>query len=34
MKNTIKNDIPFSKLVNKYKNKISAPEIMKKWYEN
>ncbi|XP_026822710.1 RNA-binding protein 28 [Rhopalosiphum maidis] len=31
-KNT-KNDASFSKLVNKYKNKISAPETMKKWYE-
>uniref|UniRef100_A0A2S2PEM0 RNA-binding protein 28 n=1 Tax=Schizaphis graminum TaxID=13262 RepID=A0A2S2PEM0_SCHGA len=31
-KNT-KNDVSFSKLVNKYKNKISAPETLKKWYE-
>lgn len=31
-KNT-KNDVSFSNLVNKYKNKISAPETMKKWYE-
>ncbi|XP_025195373.1 RNA-binding protein 28 [Melanaphis sacchari] len=28
-----KNDVSFSKLVNKYKNKISAPETLKKWYE-
>ncbi|KAL4141637.1 hypothetical protein QTP88_004242 [Uroleucon formosanum] len=32
-KNT-KNDASFSKLVNKYKNKISAPETLKKWYES
>lgn len=28
-----KNDASFSNLVNKYKNKISAPETLKKWYE-
>lgn len=32
-KNSTKIDTSFSKLVNKYKNKISAPETMKKWYE-
>lgn len=37
LKNTKKNhnktDASFSKLVNKYKNKISTPETLKKWYE-
>ncbi|XP_050520882.1 RNA-binding protein 28 [Daktulosphaira vitifoliae] len=33
-KNSAKNDISFSKLVNKYKSKINVPETMKKWYEN
>lgn len=37
LKNTKKNhkkiDASFSKLVNKYKTKISAPETLKKWYE-
>ncbi|KAE9536000.1 hypothetical protein AGLY_007901 [Aphis glycines] len=32
-KKIAKNDVSFSNLVNKYKNKISAPETMKKWYE-
>jgi len=32
-KNITKNDASFLTLVNKYKNKISAPETMKKWYE-
>jgi len=26
-------DASFTKLVNKYKNQITAPETMKKWYE-
>jgi hypothetical protein len=32
-KNSTKNDVSFSNLVNKYKNKISGPETLKKWYE-
>lgn len=28
-----KNEASFSNLVNKYKNKISAPETLRKWYE-
>lgn len=32
-KHTINNQASFSNLVNKYKNKISAPETLRKWYE-
>lgn len=32
-KNVTKNDTSFTNLVNKYKNKISAPETLKKWYD-
>jgi len=32
-KHIINNQSSFSNLVNKYKNKISAPETLRKWYE-
>lgn len=32
--NTKKDDMTFTKLVNKYKNKMSTPETLKKWYDS